>query len=139
MTTPDLRSVIEVLVTRWLASPTHLDLVAAVRESGALPVYVDVGGALLLRPDCEILLLPSDSIETPVIEFDPRWRLTAIVVGAEKYPELKPLLPARPTGIGDCEWCDGRGRIRLGDSKHRRGPICGRCYGLGWLGGVFEC
>jgi hypothetical protein len=137
MTTVDLRTVIEALVDRWIAAPAHLDLVEAVRMSGALPVYVDMSGALFLRPDCEILCLPDgDSIEAIAVERDPGWRLTAVVVAAEKYPELKPLLPARPPGTGECKWCGGRGRIRIGESDCRRGPICGRCFGLGWLGGA---
>jgi hypothetical protein len=137
MTMSVLRNVIQVLVDRWLASPSHLDLVEAVRASGALPVYVDMGGALLLRPDGEILCLPDGaSIEALAVEPDPGWRLTAVAVGAEIYPELKPLLPARPLLTEDCKWCHGRGRIRISESDHRRGPICGKCYGLGWLGGT---
>ena len=91
MNAPDLRGVIPILVEQWLASPTHVELVEAVRVSGALPIYVDMGGALLIRPDGEILCLPDESIEALAIESDPVWRLIAVVVGAEKYPELQPL------------------------------------------------
>jgi hypothetical protein len=134
MTTPDLRSLIQALVDRWLASPSpnDLDLVEAVRASGALPIYADMGGTLFLRPDCEILSLDHDSKDEPQVETDPSWRLTAVVVGTEKYPELRPFLPARPSGTEDCEACDGRGRVRVGEIDF----LCGRCYGLGWLGGA---
>jgi hypothetical protein len=134
MATPDLRSVIEHLITQWLASPTHLELVEAVRISGALPVYVDVGGALLLRADSEILCFPWDSLGEPAPESDPGWRLTAVVVGAEKHPELRPLLPVRPIGTEDCRWCACHGRICIGDLDRSSDLICGSCYGLGWLG-----
>jgi hypothetical protein len=133
MTTPKLRNVIQVLVEEWLAAPTHLDLVEAVRVSGALPVYVSWGDTLLPRPDGEILCLPDgDNIEAIAVVSDRSWRLTADVVAVEKHPELAPLLPTRPHGTGKCEWCDGRGRVLIGTSDFR--PICGKCYGLGWLG-----
>lgn len=125
-----MRIVIQLLVERWLASPTHQDLIEAVRFSGALPVYVDIGGALFLRPDGEVLSLEGSSKGEPHVETDPRWRIAALVVGAEKYPELRPLLPARPSEAKNCEACDGSGKIRVGGI----GPQihCGICYGLGW-------
>jgi hypothetical protein len=132
MAAPDLRSVIEDLVKQWRASPTHPELVEAVATSGALPVYMHMGGALLLRPDGDVLSFPWDGIGKPAPESDAGWRLIAVVVGAEKHPELRPLLPVRAAGTADCAACEGRGRIRIGD--HHRGPICGSCKGLGWLG-----
>src|SRR3954454_20804853 len=114
MTAPDQRALIQSLVERWLASPDRTDLTEAVRGSGALPVYSDMGGTLLLRPDGEILFLgsgPED--DEPRIETDPGWRITAIVVGAEEYPELRPLLPVRPSGTEDCEACACHGRVRV--------------------------
>jgi hypothetical protein len=132
MTAPDLRSVIQSLVKGWLASPTRSDLTEAVRGSGALPVYSDMGGTLFLRPDGEILVLgsgPED--DEPRIETDPGWRITAIVVGAEEDPELRPLLPVRPSGTEDCEACAGHGRVHVGEIDHRF--LCGRCHGLGWF------
>jgi hypothetical protein len=135
MAAPDLRAVIEELVKQWCASPTDpdLELIEAVAGSGAPPVYMDMGGALLLRPDGEVLCLPWGELEKLAPESDAGWRLTALVVGADKYPELRPLLPVRPSGTADCEACKGGGRIRIEGSGNRRGPICGRCYGLGWL------
>ncbi len=131
MAAPDLRSVIQHLIQRWFDSPTHLELVDAVRTSGALPVYADMGGALLLRPDGEILCFPWDSLGEPARESDPGWRITAVVVGTEKYPELRPLLPVRPVGTPDCQWCAGSGRIRIGESGRDRGPICGHATAWG--------
>ncbi|GAC1448844.1 MAG: hypothetical protein NVSMB9_32400 [Isosphaeraceae bacterium] len=132
MTTPDLRSLIASLVERWLASPSPdcPDLAEAVRVSGALPVYSGMGGTLFLRPDGEILLLDHESEDVvPRIETDHGWRTAAVVVGAEKYPELQPLLPIRPPGTEDCVDCAVRGRVRVAEISF----LCGRCYGLGWL------
>jgi hypothetical protein len=92
MAAQDLGSVIDHLIQQWLASPSHLELVEVVRISGALPVYMGIGVALLLRSDGEILCFPWDSLGALARESDPGWWITAVVVGAEKYPELRPLL-----------------------------------------------
>lgn len=132
MTTPALRDVIQGLVEDWLAAPAPPDflVVEAVRASGALPVYSDLGGTLFLRPDGEILALEHDSDDAPQIEADPGWRMTALVVGAETYPELRPLLPVRAARLPDCAACAGRGRVRIGEID--TGILCGNCFGLGW-------
>ena len=130
-----MQDVIRQLVDCWLASaPSDPVLVEAVRSTGAIPVYADIGGTLLLRTDGEILALDDGPSAVPRIETDLGWRITAMVVGAEKYSELGRLLPVRPSGIGNCEYCEGRGRVRLGDND--RGPLCGNCHGLGWIGGT---
>lgn len=132
MITPDLQTLIRSLVERWLASPDRPGLTGAVRASGALPVYSDMGGTLLLRPDGEILFLDDASEDDkPRLETDEGWRITAVVVGAEKYPELRPLLPIRPAVAEACDACAGQGRIRVAEVSH--GFLCGTCRGLGWL------
>jgi hypothetical protein len=132
MNTPALHAQIRSLVARWLASPDHADLTEAVRVSGALPVYSDMGGTLFIRPDGEVLFLEIDSEDDePRPLADEAWRMTAVVVGAERYPELRPLVPSRPADTPDCDACAGRGRIRVAESDQRF--LCGRCYGLGWL------
>jgi hypothetical protein len=133
MPSTDVQKVIQELVDRWLASPSNdPELAEAVRKSGALPIYADMGGTLFLRPDGEILALDHDSPDTPQIEDDPSWKITAVVVGAEKYPELGPLLPARPSGAANCPECEGRGSFRFRNID--RDLLCGKCHGLGWLG-----
>jgi hypothetical protein len=124
---------IQSLVQKWLASPTHRELMEVVQTSGALPVYEGMGGTLLLRPDGEILVLTDDSIE-PEVESDPVWRLIAVVVGAEKYPDLRSLLPVRPPGTPDCDFCGGCGRLRLGTVESN--VMCGSCNGLGWSAAI---
>jgi hypothetical protein len=132
MNTPDLKTLIRSLVERWLDSPDRPDLTETVRASGALPVYSDVGGTLLLRPNGEILFLDAvTGDDEPQLETDQGWRITAVVVGAERYPELRPLLPIRPAVAEKCDACAGQGRIRVAEISH--GFLCGTCRGLGWL------
>jgi hypothetical protein len=55
-----------------------------------------MGGALLLRPDGEFLCFPWDGMGKLAPESDAGWRLAAVVAGAEKYPELRPLDRSAP-------------------------------------------
>jgi hypothetical protein len=139
VTKPDLRDVIETLVDWWLATPQpgHSEkLHQVVQQIGALPVPFDWNATHFLRPDGEILVLDDESKEGPQVEHDGRCRLCALVQAASKYPELRPLLPARPEGTPDCKDCGGAGSFRVvaGGKEFRAG--CGACCGLGWVGAV---
>jgi hypothetical protein len=126
---PTVERIVKALVCAWLDGPDPHDLGPMVRETSALPVYTDMGGTLFIRPDGEILLLCLNSNEAPQIERDPVWRLTAVVAAAEKYPELRVLLPIRDDNAIECQSCGGRGRVSIFRSELR----CGDCCGLGWL------
>lgn len=102
---------------------------------GALPIYADLGGYILLRPDGELLFVDIDQdpqdVRVMTTSIEPRWRTLALVVGSEKYPELRELLPVRPNGAQDCRTCGGRGRVD--PTPEVRGLWCGECHGLGWV------
>src|SRR5262249_7448115 len=125
------------LVDEWLRDPDpHQDLTEVVRSTGALPLYRDAGGTVLLSPEGEILSQSSD--EPPgstltEVERDPKSRLSALVVGTQKYPELAPLLPQRTNRAKDCGACAGRGGVQIGDLEIGNLLRCGQCCGLGWL------
>ena len=101
---------------------------AATRRVEALPVYSDVGGSLLLAPNGDILCLPTDSHGPPTLERDPQWQLVARVKAAEKYPQLKALLPIRDDQSVQCHSCNGSGAVSVGGVS----LTCGKCRGLGW-------
>jgi hypothetical protein len=130
-TSPGLSGRIEARIKEWLQGPDGLHLAPAVRTSGALPIYSDMGATFFIRPDGEILVRAHDSRDDPVVEREPRWRLAALVVGAEKYPELKELLPSRPAETADCTSCGGTGRLKVENIE--RTFVCGTCHGMGWL------
>jgi hypothetical protein len=94
------------------------------RRYDALPVYSDVGGTLFLTPSSQVLCLQADSVDLQE-EHSLEWRLVALVRAAEKFPELQPLLPARPDNAPACAACSGRGSVA-------GGLRCGVCLGLGW-------
>jgi hypothetical protein len=54
-------------------------------------------------------------------------RLSALVAGARRYPELRSLLPSREPGSVDCP-CIGHAVFASGQI------ICPECGGLGWVG-----
>jgi uncharacterized protein (TIGR02996 family) len=102
------------------------------RRHDALPVYADMGGVILLRPDGEWLTLGDDDDE-PRTETDRGWRMIGLVYAAEFFPELRPLLPPRPADAGPCPGCGGRGLERWRLEGVSGITPCGGCFGLGWL------
>ena len=106
---------------------------SAGRQHSAIPLYADLGGAILLRADGIFLELEWDqpSEEKPREVDRPSWPV-ALVAGAERYPWLAPLLPERPADAANCPACSGAGRIALNGAS--TGSIyCGTCNGLGWI------
>jgi hypothetical protein len=70
----------------------NADLPVLARKFRALPVYADIGGALLIRPNGEVLLVHSDQIwdETAQseVETDKQWLLVAYTSCAQRFPSL---------------------------------------------------
>lgn len=96
------------------------------RRHGGIPLYGDMGGVLLLRPDGTIweILLDAD-VATPVTADQ---RAHALATGIRRYPWLAELLPKIPAGATLCTDCHGEGELQLGTAR----PFCGGCHALGW-------
>src|SRR5437016_5887753 len=78
------------------------------RKTNALPVYSDMSGSLCVTPDGMILFYDSESGQvTPMT--DERWCIIAAVSASEHYPDLRELLPARPSTAKSCSFCSGTG------------------------------
>ena len=106
---------------RWTSHDTA-------RRHQALPLYADLGGVLFLRSDGEVLVGQGIVGEELEVEPNRAWHITVRVIAAEKYPELKPLLPERPPDAPTCDDCRGTGKVPVAASH----VICGGCFGLGW-------
>jgi hypothetical protein len=109
--------------------PAYLKLLAS--RYRILPIYIDWTAFFGLRPDGDILLVPTEEAEDAQPEQDARLRRVAIFRGAKKYPELKPLIPSRPLDALDCPHCEGHGRIDI--SGIEPDTLVCYCGGLGWL------
>lgn len=112
-----------------LNAPLHLKRLA--KAHNVLPIYVDWTAFFGLRPDGEILLVPTEEEEDPVVELDERYGRLSLFRGARKYAELVVLIPKRPDDARDCPGCEGTGRIPL-PGLDPDTIIC-YCGGLGWL------
>jgi hypothetical protein len=55
-------------------------------------------------------------------------KVGAVVIAAERVPELAEWLPRRPPAAMDCQVCNSSGRL------HPR-LLCPECSGMGWLQG----
>jgi hypothetical protein len=98
----------------------------------AVPVYSDLGGALLLRPDGKILRVGWED-EEKAEPADQRWSLMGRVAAAEFFPELRALAPSPPASADNCPNCGGAGLERWWVEGVKGVTFCGRCCGLGWL------
>jgi len=98
-----------------------------VAKFAALPLYLGWTETIGIRTNGEVVRW-STEVEYPdarPVE-EAMWVLSALVVGAERYPKLRTLLPARPPDAVDCP-C--RNHPLLASGK----VLCGHCGGVGWL------
>ena len=103
------------------------------RQHNALPLYADIGGAVLLRADGIFLELEWDqsSEQRPNEREVPSWPV-ALIAGSARYPWLSTLLPTPPATATECQACGGRGRITDGGASDGY-FYCAECGGLGWV------
>jgi len=102
-------------------------------EFTAIDLYGWPGGGHVLRSDVVIAKWSYDfvhKISNYEVELDHGWRVGALVIGAERIPGLKEVLPARPAEAQHCAECNGQGFTDLPNAP--RFLLCQTCWGLGW-------
>jgi hypothetical protein len=87
-------------------------------------VYSDMGGALAITPEGEVLEYDFETRITAVAEGN--WRTAGFTRAARRFPELKDLAPLRPSSAVNCPVCGGCGVIVANIG-------CGTCWGTGWI------
>lgn len=102
------------------AEATPLEREASLCTDG-LPVYMDLGGCLLITPDGSVLEFAPETAAVSVVT-DPSWIRVARTAAAERYEALAGL---RPRGETACPTCGGKGFF--GSDPVR----CGTCGGTG--------
>ena len=118
--TERIRRLIEELKVERQDSPRR----ELARAMDVLPAYVDMGGALVLTQDGEVLEFDFES-ESRKPAHEP-WLTVARGSLARRYDDSAELMPERPADALDCPSCGGTG-IML------KGAICVQCSGLGWI------
>jgi hypothetical protein len=100
---------------------------SAGKQYGGIPLLADMGGVSLLVPDGRILEVTWDSgtLAQPLSSYP---ETVAIVAGAQRYPWLSELIPARPEDAVVCSVCSGSGKILKSGGRF----FCGACGALGW-------
>lgn len=96
MTKSSVATQVRAALAAYLSDPTQLglttDLAVLARSLEALPVYADLGGALLIRPSGEVLLVHSDQPWDATSKFEvearPEWRRLAFEACSRRFPAL---------------------------------------------------
>ena len=96
----------------------------------AIDLYGGPGGGHSLRSDGFVLQWVCDTELEYEVELNPGWCIGALVIGSERIPELKEILPRRPEGARNCDDCSGQGFTDLPNAP--RFLLCQSCWGLGW-------
>jgi hypothetical protein len=99
-----------------------------VRRNQALPLYVGWTETAGIRADGTMVRWLTEDVTNTQELGDSTWVNLALVQGALRYPALKPLIPARPSGARTCDVCRGSGTAPDVPSS----VIC-ICGGIGWL------
>jgi hypothetical protein len=123
-----MSSTIRQLIERLAKGASGSGFEDAARRFDALPLYEGWEGWALLTDQGEVLEATDEGATSPASE---PLRTMYLVAGAEKYPELAALLPARPAASSVCAHCDGTGWVKLGTEGGRF--RCGECRALGWV------
>ena len=105
-----------------------------VRTHRALPLYVGWTETLGIRADGRLVRWSTEGELPGAREFkDATWMNTALVQGAQRYPQLRRLIPLRPASARTCSGCQGTGKIS-GLPPNLENVIC-ECGGIGWIPG----
>ena len=117
--TTDVSAIVARLYQKALHGPQPIAQIA-LRAKG-LPVYLDVGGSLVLTTAGDVLeyVFENDAVE---VVTEPRSLRLAAVAAAQRHPELGVL---RPASGERCGVCNGNGTLH--------GIRCGECDGDGFL------
>jgi hypothetical protein len=100
--TPAFQDALVLALEAYLEDPSSIgltsELAVLAQAHGALPVYADLGGALLIRCTGEVLSVHSNQEWTAASEWsvvtEAQWLEVAYVACERRYPTLREFLPA---------------------------------------------
>ena len=117
----------------YLSAGTDPDITRSARFHNALPLWLDTGGCVALRPNGELISWawdePEKLLELDVAgERDRRMVHVARAQGAQRYPQIAGLAPVRDEHSQVCPSCHGSGKM----PNVPDGFVC-ECGGVGWI------
>jgi hypothetical protein len=131
--TPELSARIAARIAAFPAeNEAHQWLADLVRETAALPLWLDMGGSYGITAVGELVELDWDGPSGSKPLHDPRAVNLALFQGSLKFPELAVLVPTRPATATTCGHCGGGGKLALANEPGLENIVC-YCGGLGWL------
>ncbi len=91
-------------LSRFLSEfdPDPLDVKGIARRHHALPLLLDTGGCVALRPNGELIQFLWDTPDQVAIEADPKMRHVARAVGSRRYSAISGLAPTRTSTSEVC-------------------------------------
>ena len=98
----------------------------AVVATGGLAIHSDLGGVLCVLPDGRVSSYGLLDGRAAIVE-DIHWVRFALKRAGEKFPQLAPLIPARPVDARNCLSCASTGFLQT------YGMHCAKCFGQGWF------
>jgi hypothetical protein len=127
-TKESVQRLLDLLVNSPDTTPHELDIA---RRHAAVPAVMDMGGALAITADGDVLEILWDHPGTATKVTDPRERSIAYYAVSQRYPELESISPKRPASARDCRACGGTGRPDV--PVHLQDSVRCWCGGLGWV------
>ena len=122
------------------AFPGHVNLREIVAKFRILPLYLDWSGGWAISSDGEVISFLYEEPFDLKVEDDTRICNMVLFQGSKKYPELRSLVPERPSNAVECPHCKGAGTPgEIREYAKEKGKeslldvmVC-YCGGLGWL------
>jgi len=109
-----------------------LDMRELAGQLNLLPLLLEMGGCVGIRPNGEFFSLVWDEPYELISESDTRVCNIALFEGAKRYPGIMELIPPRPENARECEYCNGSGTVIDLPPDLAQNIRC-YCGGLGWV------
>jgi hypothetical protein len=101
------------------------------RQHDAIPLLLTIGFMSFLRSDGVLLEYEGDPLPERLLRESAAIDTMALAWGAERYPWLSALFPARPPDATDCAKCGGA--RRWGPNVRGHYIYCPACEARGWV------
>ena len=120
----ELREAIRRLAAKAAQTAESSAIRQVAEATGALPVHVDMGGALVITAEGDVVQYDLETGAT--VRPNEDWKVLALAKASRRFPELKELAPKKPPNAIQCPSCAGTGTMP-GNTD------CATCWATGWI------